>query len=223
MNCLVTMSIEDIGTIDAIALRCAAQLILPDAVKLFPQDEGLEYRLKYRNLPDSLPTQEHLYAQRLHEEEARLRALEAMTAEEIEEAGRKEWANHEEARAELNARDERRLDACWLALKEARVWRPPSRRHRRLKHLMVSELEDEIERCQGDLDHEEISRPSAQARHDSLLRGAKRSIEHYRERSRTVVPEIKRWNTWLRELHEACGTPDPLEQDCPGERCAQTT
>lgn len=224
MSCLYRMSIEELGSVKAIALCRARHLLLPVVAKLLLGDEEVEARLEYRGLPEALRTSEEYYANLLHNEEARLDDLKAMTTEEIEESRRRDQARRRESISGIVANARGRREVCRAALHKVKDWRLPSRRHKDLKRLMISELEEDIEQCQREVDRKWSSGwPSAQAQHDDLILGAKLAIERHRERARTVVPEIKRWNRWLRELHEACETPDPQERDHPGECCAETT
>ncbi len=223
MNALITMSNEKLGSVNAIALHCADHLLLPVVTKLLPRDEEWVHGFKYCELPESLPSSEEYYAEQLSEAEAWLDVLEARTTEEIEDAGRVERGKYEEARAYLNAKAGRRRDVCRDALHEAEGWQPPSPRHEELKRVMVSELKAEIDRCRLEAVTKYLLPLSSQAQHDDWILRAKQAIERYRERAKTVVPEIKRWNVWLRELHEACPAPGPEQESPAGERSAETT
>ena len=223
MNYLHDMRVEEMQTMDAIAHRCARQLLLPVVAELFPHNEELKTQIEWGGLPRSLPTTEAYWAGLLREGEARLAALEAMTTEEIEDSRRVDQAKLEEEIASINANLQEKQEACRAALRNARRWRPPSSKHKALKRLMISELKEEIDRCQKELDYEWIPRPEAPALHESFILGVKQSIECYRNRLTTKIPEVERWNRWLRELHEACPAPG-TEQESPSERsCAETT
>lgn len=222
MNSLSTMSIKEMGSVNAIALCCARQLLLPVVEELFPHHDELKFQVGYGDLPESLPPFER-FERLLQEEKEHLRVLQAMTTEEVEEDRRKRQAQHEEDIRAVNARFARKRDACRATLQEAKNWRLPSRQHRELKRLMISELTEKIDRYQREADYEWRPWTDPYPPHRDRIRGAKRTIRDYQAQMIKMAGEIERWNVWLRELHEAWGTPDPQQQDRPGERCAETT
>lgn len=204
----------DEPSVNSFAIRCAKHFVGPVIKEFFPDQYS-----EYGDTPPSLPPHAATVIERDWESQkeltGRIDRLRAMTLEDLHIRLVKYNAERTEVHEEYRRKMAERIPAHVEFLDEVLAWSPPSADYLDLKTFMINEILDEIKELK--MHSEEPLAPydpPLEEWRDYNIRCLSEAKKNIQERARIQIPEIEKWNAWLRVLHDACGDQKPeLQED----------